>query len=160
VSQRAGPHGVTEGRHGALQVTALHGPAKDVEAVLADEPLRAPGSVADEVHPALDLRQREARKLQPHLREERDDPGLVRQERLVGQAEEDEVIDVPAVVRRTPNFQREAVLLMLGEVVQIHVHQLRESNELLVQLRFIMNSHAVPSLPLGHQDNPKAARPP
>ena len=100
MSQRAGPHGVTEGRHGALQVTALHGPAKDVEAVLADEPLRAPGSVADEVHPALDLRQREARKLQPHLREERDDPGLVRQERLVGQAEEDEVIDVPAVELR------------------------------------------------------------
>ena len=109
MSQRAGPHGVTEGRHGALQVTALHGPAKDVEAVLADEPLRAPGSVADEVQPALDLRQREARKFQPHLREEGDDPGLARQERLVGQAEEDEVVDVSAVEPRLQHALDEVV---------------------------------------------------
>lgn len=44
-------------------------------------------------------------------------------------------------IGRAPDFEREAVLFMLREVIQIDRHQLGEFHEFLVQLGFIVQPH-------------------
>lgn len=47
----------------------------------------------------------------------------------------DEGVDL---VGRTPDFQRETVLFVFREVIEMNVHQLRELHELAIQLGFIV----------------------
>lgn len=45
------------------------------------------------------------------------------------------------VIRRPANFLRKTVFLVLRKVVQVDIHQLRKADELLIQLRLVVESH-------------------
>lgn len=91
-------------KHGyrAVHPAALEGAAKGVKAVPADESLAGPGAVADEIHAARYGCDGRFRQLQLEPGEEGDDLRPVLRRLVAADAEQNEVIDIPAVV---PNAQ-------------------------------------------------------
>lgn len=94
----------------AVHPAALKGAAKGVKAVPADESLAGPGAVADEIHAARDGCDGRLGKLQLEPGEEGNDLRPVLRRFITADAEQNEVIHVPAVV---PDAK-----LALDEVIQ------------------------------------------
>jgi len=106
----------------------------------ANEAAARPGAVADEIHAARYGCDGRFRQLQLEAGEEGNDL-LAASDRLVAaDAEQNEVIDVAAVV---PDFQREAVLFVLRKVIQMNVHQLGGLDKFAIQFGFGMLSHGL-----------------
>lgn len=116
-------------KHGyrAVHPAALEGAAKGVKAVPADESLAGPGAVADEIHAARYGCDGRFRQLQLEAGEEGNDL-LAASDRLVAaDAEQNEVIDVAAVV---PDAKL-ALAILEFEVAQLE-RQAHQHAQLLV----------------------------
>lgn len=89
---------------------ALEGAAEPVQAVFPDEPASLPGAVADEVDSAPDFLDGRLGQPEPEAAlQEGDDPLAVFAALVEGEAEQDEVVDVPDVVPDTEHSLDELV---------------------------------------------------